>query len=59
MPLPTKHLSAAEVLRFRDRAFEVYFKNPKYLDMCEKKFGPDTVAHLKEMVSHKLVRKFA
>ena len=28
LPLPTKHLSAGEVLAFRDRAFQVYFNNP-------------------------------
>lgn len=38
-PLPTKHLSSHEVLGFRDRAFETYFNNPKYLAMMENKFG--------------------
>jgi anaerobic magnesium-protoporphyrin IX monomethyl ester cyclase len=33
LPLPTKYLSASEVLRFRDQAFQIYFNNPKYLDM--------------------------
>ena len=40
LPLPTKYLSAAEVLRFRDEAFQVYFKNPNYLAMISRKFGP-------------------
>ena len=39
LPLPTKYLSAAEVLRFRDDAFQIYFKNPNYLTMISRKFG--------------------
>lgn len=59
LPLPTKYLPAAEVLRFRDHAFQVYFSNPKYLDMIMRKFGPGTVQHIQEMASHKLVRHYA
>lgn len=58
LPLPTKYLSAAEVLRFRDNAFQVYFKNPSYLDMISRKFGPETAAHIGEMASHKLERRY-
>jgi anaerobic magnesium-protoporphyrin IX monomethyl ester cyclase len=56
LPLPTRHLPAAEVLGFRDRAFNAYFTNPSYLDMIERRFGPTTVAHLKDMTSHRLER---
>jgi radical SAM superfamily enzyme YgiQ (UPF0313 family) len=59
LPLPTKYLSAAEVLRFRDNAFQVYFKNPSYLDMISRKFGPETAAHIGDMASHKLERRYA
>jgi len=38
-PLPTKHVSAADVLRFRDAAWQSYFTNPAYLDLVERKFG--------------------
>ncbi|MBM4133441.1 MAG: radical SAM protein [Nitrospira sp.] len=38
-PLPTKSVSAAEVLRFRDEAWRTYFTNPAYLDLIERKFG--------------------
>lgn len=38
-PLPTKHLSAVEVLRFRDAAWQHYFTRSEYLDLVEKKFG--------------------
>jgi radical SAM superfamily enzyme YgiQ (UPF0313 family) len=59
LPLPTKYLSSAEVLRFRDKAFEEYFNNPDYLKMIEDKFGMETVKHIQEMLSHKIHRKFA
>ena len=38
-PLPTNHLTAAEVLRFRDEAWQTYFTNPDYLNLVEQKFG--------------------
>ncbi|MEW6076901.1 MAG: radical SAM protein [Thermodesulfobacteriota bacterium] len=56
MPLPTKHLTAAEVLRFRDDAFASYFSAPSYLAMIEKKFGPQAVVHIRRMLSLKLRR---
>jgi anaerobic magnesium-protoporphyrin IX monomethyl ester cyclase len=59
LPLPTKHLPAAEVIRFRDRAFQQYFTSPKYLDMVQQKFGTATVEHIREMASHKLERQYA
>ena len=34
-PLPTKHLTAAEVLSFRDQAWEKYFTHAPYLDLVE------------------------
>jgi len=59
LPLPTRHLPAGEVLRFRDRAFNVYFSHPAYLEMVRSKFGPDTLAHITDMTSHTLERKYA
>jgi len=59
LPLPTNHLPASEVLRFRDEAFHTYFSNPMYLDSIAEKFGAETVQHIREMSSHKLVRKHA
>src|SRR6185503_12015621 len=40
LPLPTKHLAAAEVLRFRDHAFMTYFTDARYLGLVAQKFGP-------------------
>jgi radical SAM superfamily enzyme YgiQ (UPF0313 family)/5-methylcytosine-specific restriction endonuclease McrA len=57
LPLPTHYLSAADVMRFRDRAWELYFKRTEYLDMIEKKFGTGAKNHIIEMSSIKLKRK--
>ena len=57
LPLPTRYISGDEVLRFRDIAFQVYFNNPTYLNMVERKFGVATVEHIQEMRSHLLVRR--
>lgn len=57
LPLPTKYLTAKEVLGFRDRAFQEYFSNPVYLNMISKKFGPSARAHIEDMVKIKLARK--
>ncbi len=59
LPLPTKHLSAADVLRFRDRAFNVYYTHQPYLDMVGERFGEETVAHVRSMTSHQLTRLHA
>jgi radical SAM superfamily enzyme YgiQ (UPF0313 family) len=58
LPLPTTRLSASDVLRFRDHAFQVYYSNPEYLDMITRKFGPRIADHVREMASHKLARKY-
>ncbi|TAN64005.1 radical SAM protein [bacterium] len=58
-PLQTKHITGAEVLRFRDRAFDDYFSSKKYQDMILKKFGPKALEHIKEMLKVKITRKYA
>ncbi|OGV28048.1 MAG: B12-binding domain-containing radical SAM protein [Legionellales bacterium RIFCSPHIGHO2_12_FULL_37_14] len=57
LPLSTEKLTSAEVLKFRDAAFNQYFSNPKYLDYVASKFGPHVVEHLKDMTKIKLKRK--
>ena len=56
-PLSTENLTAAQVLEFRDYAFDTYFKNPKYLHMIETKFGAEAREHIKEMAAIRLKRK--
>jgi len=57
LPLPTKHLTAKEVLKFRDDAFHEYFENPNYLRMIEEKFGPKVRGHIEQMTSVRLKRR--
>jgi anaerobic magnesium-protoporphyrin IX monomethyl ester cyclase len=56
-PLPTKYLSSAEVLRFRDDAWNQYFTNSAYLDLVEKKFGQVERKNIEEMSKIMLKRK--
>ena len=55
-PLPTKYVSAKEVLHFRDKAFEVYFSNPQYIAHIQSIFGDMAVKEIKEMTKYHLVR---
>jgi radical SAM superfamily enzyme YgiQ (UPF0313 family) len=57
LPLPTEHLTAAQVVEFRDYAFDTYFKNPGYLTAIENKFGREAREHIKEMTAIRLKRK--
>jgi len=59
LPMASKYLSSADILRFRDNAFYEYFSNPRYLKSIGEKFGQKTVEHVKEMLTHKIDRKFA
>jgi len=56
-PLPTKHITAEQVLRFRDDAWHQYFTNPAYLALVEKKFGQIERSNVEEMTAIKLKRK--
>lgn len=56
-PLPTNHLSAAEVLRFRDEAWRTYFTNPAYLDLVETRFGAQERKNVEDMSKIRLKRK--
>lgn len=56
LPLPTRYLPAREVLRFRDAAFREYYSHPRYLGMVQRKFGTETVEHLRQMTTVSLDR---
>ncbi|MHC1766105.1 MAG: radical SAM protein [Verrucomicrobiia bacterium] len=56
-PLPTKHCTAAEVLRFRDEAWQEYFTRPEYLSLVEQKFGLQQRQNVEAMTRIKLRRK--
>jgi len=56
-PLPTRHLTPAQVLEFRDAAWHSYFSHPPYLDLVERKFGAQQRRNVEEMAKVKLKRK--
>jgi len=56
-PMPTRHCSAAEVLRFRDDAWQKYFSDPAFLNLVERKFGAGQRRNVETMASLKLRRK--
>jgi hypothetical protein len=55
-PLPTRHLTSADVLRFRDAAFQTYFSNSRYQLMMRERFRDETVAHINMMSQQRLSR---
>lgn len=56
-PLPTKYLSAADVLKFRDDAWQKYFTNPAYLKLVEQRFGWQERKNVEDMAKIPLKRK--
>lgn len=56
-PLPTETLSSAEVLSFRDYAFQRYFSSDSYLSLARRKFGEEVVAHIARMRAQPLERR--
>lgn len=56
-PLSTKHLTAAEVLAFRDHAWTSYFTNPSYLNLVQRTFGDEAVVGIERMSKISLKRR--
>jgi anaerobic magnesium-protoporphyrin IX monomethyl ester cyclase len=56
-PLTNGILSPAEILRFRDDAFQTYYRHQPYLDMVHDKFGQKVVDHVVRMREVPLKRK--
>jgi anaerobic magnesium-protoporphyrin IX monomethyl ester cyclase len=56
-PLRTKYLEAAEVLRFRDQAWNRYFSDLGYLGMIEQKFGILARTNIEDLAKIKLKRE--
>ena len=57
LPLPTETLTAAEILAFRDKAFEEYHLYPPFQERVKAKFGQIAVDNINEMLKVKLRRK--
>src|SRR5579872_3392875 len=55
-PLPTRYLPAREVLRFRDAAFQSYYRDPGFLEMLERRLGTQALEDIQRMTSHRLER---
>jgi radical SAM superfamily enzyme YgiQ (UPF0313 family) len=56
-PLPTKHLTAEQVLAFRDEAWMKYHTSPKFLELIKRKFGATAVDETVKSTAIKLKRK--
>lgn len=56
-PAPTKYLTSAEVLKFRDDAFYNFNTDDNYLTMISKTFGWSVAREIEEMTNIKLKRK--
>ena len=56
-PIPTKYLTPAQVLKFRDEAFTKYHTSEQFLARIQEKFGDIAVNNIKDMVKVKLRRK--
>ncbi len=55
-PLATKYLSAREVLEFRDRAFQDYYRDAVFQESIKRKFGSESLKGIQEMLQYKLKR---
>ena len=56
-PMSTKHVSAADVVRFRDSAWNKYHTNPNFLQLIDRKFGPAATDGVKDLSKIKLQRR--
>ncbi|MFA6077818.1 MAG: radical SAM protein [Candidatus Paceibacterota bacterium] len=56
-PMPTKHCTSAEVLRFRDEAWDIYHSNPAFLSLVEKRFGLEQRKTIEGLLGFHLKRK--
>ena len=57
LPLPTEHLTPAQVLEFRDRAFTTYHNNELFLEKVGVKFGELAVKNIQDMAKIGLARR--
>jgi len=57
LPLPTRHLSAAEILRFRDDAFHAYHSDKKFQARVRQKYGEQAVQNIGQLSKVRLKRK--
>ena len=56
-PLRTKHLSASDVLKFRDDAWHKVFSDTSFLNLVNKQFGEQAKKNVEDMSKIRLKRK--
>jgi anaerobic magnesium-protoporphyrin IX monomethyl ester cyclase len=56
-PMATKYVSAADVVRFRDDAWNKYHSNPAFLNLIENRFGSDAKLGIQNLAEVKLKRR--
>lgn len=56
-PMSTKFVSAADVVRFRDNAWNVYHSNPAFLSLIHKKYGINAREGIEDLLKIKLKRR--
>jgi radical SAM superfamily enzyme YgiQ (UPF0313 family) len=56
-PLPSRHLTSAQILEFRDRAVHSYYERSAYREMITEKFGPTVLDHVDRMLNIKVSRR--
>ena len=57
MELINNHLTPAEIIRFRDRAFEIYHSHQPFLEKVERRFGKKAVRNIEELAKVRLKRR--
>lgn len=57
LPSPTDKCSAAQILKFRDKAYTEYHTYQPFLDLVKKKYGQEQVDNITEMTKVSLKRK--
>lgn len=57
LPLKTESLTAGEILKFRDEAYDKYHSNPIFLEKIKNLFGDFAANNIKEMLGVKIKRK--
>jgi len=57
MPVANENLTSAEILKFRDEAYEEYHTSPQFLERITLKFGKQQADNIREMTKVKLKRE--
>ena len=56
-PIPSNHCSSADILEFRDKAWNTYFDSAQYHKLIRTKFGQEVVDHINRMAALSLKRR--